>query len=53
MLVVRRTGIDVQWTEGRDLWWHQTVDSATPAHTPEAFDAEQPLFLLYSSGTTG
>ncbi|HXL62985.1 MAG TPA: acetate--CoA ligase, partial [Mycobacterium sp.] len=53
VLVVRRTGIDVPWTDGRDLWWHDTVDPASPEHTPEAFDAEQPLFLLYTSGTTG
>ena len=53
VLVVRRTGIDVSWTRGRDLWWHDTVENASPEHTPEAFDAEQPLFLLYTSGTTG
>ncbi len=53
MLVVRRTGIDVPWTQGRDVWWHDVVDSASPEHTPEAFDAEHPLFLLYTSGTTG
>ena len=53
ILVVRRTGIDVSWTDGRDLWWHDVVDTASPEHTPEAFDAEQPLFLLYTSGTTG
>ena len=53
VLVVRRTGIDVPWTEGRDLWWHDTVENASPEHIPEAFDAEQPLFLLYTSGTTG
>jgi acetyl-CoA synthetase len=53
VLMVRRTGIDVPWTEGRDLWWHDTVDPASPQHTPEAFDAEHPLFLLYTSGTTG
>ncbi|MDT5002210.1 MAG: acetyl-CoA synthetase [Mycobacterium sp.] len=53
VLVVRRTGIDVEWTEGRDLWWHEVVDAASPEHTPEAFDAEHPLFLLYTSGTTG
>jgi acetyl-CoA synthetase len=53
VLVVRRTGIDVEWTEGRDLWWHEVVDSASAQHTPEAFDAEHPLFLLYTSGTTG
>jgi len=53
VLVVRRTGIDVPWTPGRDLWWHETVDRAAPEHTPEAFDSEHPLFLLYTSGTTG
>ncbi len=53
VLVVRRTGIDTPWTEGRDLWWHDTVDVASPEHTPEAFDSEHPLFLLYTSGTTG
>jgi acetyl-CoA synthetase len=53
VLVVQRTGIDVPWTEGRDLWWHDTVDGASSEHTPEAFDAEHPLFLLYTSGTTG
>ncbi|MDT0382724.1 AMP-binding protein, partial [Streptomyces sp. DSM 42041] len=53
VLVVRRTGIDVNWTEGRDLWWHETVEAASTEHTPEAFDSEQPLFLLYTSGTTG
>jgi acetyl-CoA synthetase len=53
VLVVRRTGIDTPWTEGRDLWWHDTVDPASTEHTPEAFDSEHPLFLLYTSGTTG
>ena len=52
-LVVRRTGIDTPWTEGRDLWWHEIVDSASAEHSPEAFDSEHPLFLLYTSGTTG
>lgn len=53
VLVVRRTGIDTSWTEGRDLWWHDTVEPESPEHTPEAFDSEHPLFLLYTSGTTG
>jgi acetyl-CoA synthetase len=53
VLVVKRTGIDVEWTDGRDLWWHETVEKASPEHTPEAFDAEHPLFILYTSGTTG
>ena len=53
VLVVRRTGIDVSVTAGRDLWWHETVEVASADHTPQAFDSEQPLFLLYTSGTTG
>ncbi len=52
-LVVRRTGIDVPWTEGRDVWWDEIVDAAASEHSPEAFDSEHPLFLLYTSGTTG
>ncbi len=53
VLVVQRTGIDVPWRQGRDVWWHDVVDSASPEHSAEAFDAEHPLFLLYTSGTTG
>ncbi len=53
VLVVRRTNIEVPWTEGRDLWWHETVAQAAPEHEAQAFDAEHPLFILYTSGTTG
>ncbi|MEU2093218.1 acetate--CoA ligase, partial [Nocardia beijingensis] len=53
VLVVRRTGIEVPWTPGRDLWWHDTVTPASPHHQPQPFDAEHPLFILYTSGTTG
>ena len=53
VLVVRRTGIEIPWTQGRDLWWDETVENASAEHTPEAFDSEHPLFLLYTSGTTG
>ncbi|MEU2790588.1 acetate--CoA ligase [Streptomyces sp. NPDC007100] len=54
VLVVRRTGQeDVAWTEGRDVWWHEIVGRQDETHTPEAFDAEHPLFILYTSGTTG
>jgi acetyl-CoA synthetase len=52
VLVVRRTGGDVDWTEGRDLWWHEMVDHQSEQHTPEFFPAEQTLFLMYTSGTT-
>ncbi len=53
VLVVRRTGQDVEWNDGRDVWWHEVVDRQSAEHTPEAFEAEQPLFILYTSGTTG
>lgn len=54
VLVVRRTGQEgIGWTEGRDVWWHELVERQSDQHTPEAFDAEHPLFILYTSGTTG
>ncbi|MBF6160256.1 acetate--CoA ligase [Nocardia cyriacigeorgica] len=53
VLVVRRTNVEVPWTEGRDLWWHETVAQASPEHRAQPFDAEHPLFILYTSGTTG
>jgi len=52
VLVVRRTGTDVEWNEGRDVWWHDVVDSASDQHEAESFDAEHPLFMMYTSGTT-
>src|SRR5690606_26377555 len=53
VLVVRRTGQDVEWTEGRDVWWHDVVGAASEEHEPVAVDAEHPLFIRYTSGTTG
>ena len=53
VLVVRRTGQDVEWDDERDVWWHETVDKASTDHTPEDFDAEHPLYVMYTSGTTG
>lgn len=53
VLVVRRTGSRVKWTEGRDIWWHDAVGGASTEHTAEPFDAETPLFIMYTSGTTG
>jgi acetyl-CoA synthetase len=52
VLVVRRTGDEVAWTEGRDVWWHDTVEPASESHDAEAFDSEHPLFMMYTSGTT-
>ena len=52
VLVVRRTGEEVAWSE-KDLWWHETVEQASEQHQPQAFDAEHPLYILYTSGTTG
>ncbi|WP_242086571.1 AMP-binding protein, partial [Microbacterium lacticum] len=53
VLVVRRTENEVGWTEGRDLWWHDAVAEASADHTAQPFPAENPLFILYTSGTTG
>ena len=53
VLVVRRTGQDVAWQEGRDVWWHEALEAASDQHTPVDVEAEHPLFILYTSGTTG
>ncbi|CAA0092713.1 Acetyl-coenzyme A synthetase [Halioglobus japonicus] len=52
-LVVKRTGGDVAWQDGRDIWYHDTVDQADSDCAPESMDAEDPLFILYTSGSTG
>ena len=52
VLVVKRTAQDVQWNE-RDIWWSDAMETASPEHEAEAFPAENPLFVLYTSGTTG
>ena len=53
VLVVKRTGVDVAMTEGRDLWWHEQISSASNNCDPEEMDADEPLFILYTSGSTG
>ena len=53
VLVVRRTNQDVDWVEGRDVEWSEAVGNASEHHEAQAFDAEHPLFILYTSGTTG
>jgi len=52
VLVVRRTGQEVPWTEGRDVWWHEFVEQQSEQHQAEAHDSEHPLYILYTSGTT-
>jgi acetyl-CoA synthetase len=53
VLVVRRTEQEVDWDSSRDLWWHEAVGGQSAQHSPEAHDAEDTLFILYTSGTTG
>ena len=53
VVVVKRTGQDVPMQAGRDVWWHDQMEKASPECAPEALDSEHPLFILYTSGTTG
>ncbi|MFW9805645.1 MAG: acetate--CoA ligase [Candidatus Thorarchaeota archaeon] len=53
VLVVKRAGIDVPWTEGRDVWYHEEYDKVSDKCDPEWMNAEDPLFILYTSGSTG
>jgi acetyl-CoA synthetase len=52
-IVVRRTGVDVPMTSGRDYWFHELLEQQSTDCPPEPMDAEDILYLLYSSGTTG
>jgi acetyl-CoA synthetase len=52
VLVVKRTGQDVDWTEGRDVWWHDIVPRQSAECAPEQMESEDMLYLLYTSGTT-
>jgi len=53
VLVVKRTGGNIDWVEGRDIWYHDVVPSASNDCAPEEMNAEDPLFILYTSGSTG
>ena len=53
VVVVKRTGVDINIVEGRDVWWHEEMENADTECEPEQMDAEDPLFILYTSGSTG
>jgi len=52
VLVVKRTNQETAWNTDRDIWWHEIVGRQSKSHTPEFFESEHPLFILYTSGTT-
>ena len=53
VIVVQRSGADVAWNPGRDVWYHEAMEEAGTECPPEEMDAEDPLFILYTSGSTG
>ena len=53
VIVVRRTGGEINWVAGRDVWYHEAMDGASALCPPEEMNAEDPMFILYTSGSTG
>jgi len=53
VVVVKRAGNDVNWQEGKDLWWQELTEKESKECEPEIMDSEDPLFILYTSGSTG
>ncbi len=52
-IIVNRTGVDIDWKEGRDLWWDDLMKDASPTCEPEVMNGDDILYILYTSGTTG
>ncbi len=53
VIVVQRTGGEIEWSAGRDVWYHEAAEQVEPECPPEEMNAEDPLFILYTSGSTG
>ena len=53
VLVIKRTGGDIHWEDGRDIWYHEAIEDVAATCEPEEMSAEDPLFILYTSGSTG